>query len=330
MQLVYSDETRDSNGNLLQSSSSGWAEGAYGSPRPTRVEKTDERGQVTAAEFSYGSVYNQVTEVRDYDYGGTTLLRATRTEYQNSSNYTGYATSYGYVGRHIFNLPLNVEVYDSDNTTRLSRTEYQYDGQTLTDTPGVVMHDDANNPYAPPYEVCDCNVWDYWQINCLEWNCYWRSDYNSTTDYRGNVTQVTSYANAAPATPTGPITETRRYDVTGNLVTASTACCEQTSFNYTVDTQFAYPQSKTRGSATDAYAQVTTSATYDFNTGLMLSATDGNGRQSQTSYSFQSHHDFRFRLRRGGQSSTRYRSRWLFVATLQVRCRESFGASAGR
>jgi hypothetical protein len=63
-----------------------------------------------------------------------------------------------------------------------------------------------------------------------------------------------------------------------------TACCEQTSFNYTVDTQYAYPLSQTRGSATDALAQVTTSATYDFNTGLALSATDANGRVATTSY----------------------------------------------
>jgi YD repeat-containing protein len=68
------------------------------------------------------------------------------------------------------------------------------------------------------------------------------------------------------------------------LVTASTSCCEQTSFNYTVDTQYAYPISKTRGSATDPLAQVTTSATYDFNTGLVFSGTDANGRQSQTTY----------------------------------------------
>jgi RHS repeat-associated protein len=298
--LVFHDETRDSSGTLLQSSSSTWAEGAYGSPRPTRVEKTDEREQTTAAEFSYGSVYNQVIEVRDYDYGGTTLLRATRTEYQNSGNYTGSATSFGYVGRHIFNLPSNVEVYDSDNTTRLSRTEYQYDGQTLSAAPNVVQHDQAFNPHAADEGYC------YWDNDWSDPDCsgscppdvagcdgycpqIYYCPYNSATDYRGSVTQVTSYANATPATPTGPITETRRYDVTGNLVTASTACCEETSFRYGTDedpaaTQYAYVLSKTRGSATDAYAQVTTSATYDLNTGLGLSATDANGRQSQTSY----------------------------------------------
>jgi RHS repeat-associated protein len=280
--LVYSDETRDSSSNLLQSSSATWAEGAYNSPRPTRVEKTDERGQMTAAEFSYGSVYNQVTEVRDYDYGGTNLLRATRTGYQNSSSYTN---------RHIFNLPLSVEVYDSNSTTRLSRTEYQYDGQTLAATPNVVQHDQAFNPNAEAEGYC------YWQPDWNDPDCTGDCSsggcdgycpqievcpYNSATDYRGNVTQVTSYAEAVGLT--GAVTETRRYDVTGNLVTASTSCCEQTSFSYTSDTQYAYPQSKTRGSAADAYAQVTTSATYDFNTGLGLSATDANGRLSQTSY----------------------------------------------
>ena len=79
--------------------------------------------------------------------------------------------------------------------------------------------------------------------------------------------------------------ETRRYDITGNLVTASTSCCQQTSINYTSDTQYAYPQSQTRGSSDPNSAiHVTTSATYDFNTGLGLSATDPNGRTSQTSY----------------------------------------------
>ena len=282
--LVFYDETRDANNTLLQSSSSTWQPGAYDSPRPTRVEKTDERGQTTAAEFTYGSVYNQVTEVRDYDYGGATLLRATRTQYQSSSNYTS---------RHIFNLPLSVELYDSDNTTRLSRTDYQYDGQTLTQRADVIQHDFAFDPYAADEGYC---YWDYdWSDPDCSGSCnpelmgcdgycpqYYVCPYNPATDYRGSVTQVTSYSDATNLA--GALTETRRYDITGNLVTASTSCCEQTSFNYTVDTQYAYPQSKTRGSATDAYAQVTTSATYDFNTGLGLSATDANGRQAQTSY----------------------------------------------
>ncbi|HYJ88252.1 MAG TPA: hypothetical protein VEW46_19460 [Pyrinomonadaceae bacterium] len=65
-------------------------------------------------------------------------------------------------------------------------------------------------------------------------------------------------------------------------MTASSSCCEQTSINYTVDTQYAYPLSQTRGSETDPLAQLTTSATYDFNTGLVRSAMDANGKESET------------------------------------------------
>jgi RHS repeat-associated protein len=270
--LTYHDETYVIDGQPLQSSNSFWQPGAYDSPRPTRVEKTDERGQLTATEFSYGSVYNQVTEVRDYDYGGTTILRRTVTDYQNSTNYTG---------RHIFNLPLSIEIRDAANV-RLSRVDYQYDGQTLADTPDVVMHNETHNPYSPQWEQCDCYQWDQWQIECLQWICNWVSNYNPATDYRGNLTQLTNYADGAGLT--GTLTETRRYDITGNLIKTSVISGEQTTFNYTSNTQFAYATSQTLGSDSNAFAQVTTSSTYDFNTGLALSGTDANGRQSTTSY----------------------------------------------
>jgi RHS repeat-associated protein len=271
--VAYYDEVYVTAGQPLQSSSSTWQLGAYGAPRPLRIEKTDERGQTTAVEFSYGSVYNQVTDVREYNYGGTSLLRSVRTQYQNSASYTN---------NHIFNLPLSVEVYDPSNA-RLSRTEYQYDTQTLSDAPGVYMHDESHNPYAPSWEQCDCYQWDYWMIDCLQWNCYWVSNYNPATDYRGNVTQITVYADGPNLG--GAITENRNYDITGNVIKSSSSCCEQTSYTYTTDTQYALPQAKTRGSATDPYAQVTTSATYDFNTSLKLSSTDTNGRPSVHSYS---------------------------------------------
>jgi RHS repeat-associated protein len=297
--LIYEDRTftTDEN-NPLQKSISNWEPGAYESPRPTSVQKFDERGQMTAATFTYGSVYNQLIEVRDLGYSGE-LLRSTRTTYQNSTNYTGTCYSTGCYGRHIFNLPLTVEVYGPDNVTRVSRAEYQYDGQPLTAAPNVVMHDQAYNPHAEAEGFCywdydwndsDCNgscfpgCWECWQPPDCDGYCpqIYVCPYNSSTDFRGNLTQVTSYADAANLT--GAITETHRYDVTGNLVKTSTACCEQTTFNYTVNTQYAYPESQTRGSSTDPYAQMTTSAGYDFNTGLATSATDANGRPSSTEY----------------------------------------------
>jgi len=288
--LVYHDETYVTEGTVLQSTDVTWAQGAYGSPRPTRIEKRDERNQVTATEFSYGSVYNQVTDVRDYDYGGTTLLRSTRTTYQNSANYTGTCYSYGCYGRHIFNLPLTVEIYAGDNVTRVSRTEYQYDGQELTAAPNVVMHDQAANPHAEAEGFC---YWDYdWNDpdctgSCWDYNCdgycnqIWNCPYDYSTEFRGNVTQITSYADASALS--GAVTETRRYDVAGSLV-KKTVGPDQTTFSYSVNNQYLYPLSKTRGSATDPYAQITTSSTFDFSTDLVLSTTDGNGRLATTTY----------------------------------------------
>lgn len=275
--LVYLDETRDANNTLLQSSAATWESGAYNSPRPSRVEITDERNQTTATAFSYGSVYNQITEARNYDYGGQTLLRSTRTQYENSASYTS---------RHIFNLVKVVEVYASDNVTRVSRTEYQYDGQTLADAPGVVMHDEASNPYSPEYLIpgnCyyNCDYYCYYECEPDRW----ATDYNPATDYRGLITQVTKYANAGTEPASGAVIETRSYDITGNMVSASTSCCQLTSSSYTQATQYAYPVSQTRGSSDpNSPIHVTNSITYDFNTGLTLSATDPNGRVSQNSY----------------------------------------------
>lgn len=276
--LVYQDETRDAANTLLQSSYVHWQQGAYNSPRPWRMEATDERGQMTATELSYGAVYNQVTEVRNYDYGGAALLRVTRKEYENGASYTG---------RHIFNLVKSESLFDGDGVTRVSRTEYEYDGGMLADAPGAWMHQESHNPYAEWYEEpCDCwyeyNEWGYAEYVCHS-TC-WRTNYDPGTNFRGNVTKVTKYANAATLDPSTASVETRAYNKVGNMISASTSCCAQTTYNYTVDTQYAYPTAETRGSATDATARTTTSGTFDFNTGLPLSSTDENGRTTLLTY----------------------------------------------
>jgi RHS repeat-associated protein len=290
--LIFKDETYDTDGTtLLSRSEVTWAEGDYQSPRPTFMKVTTRQGGgsyvTTGTEFTYAPSpsLNQVTEVRNYDYGyvqggSNTLLRKTVTEYENSSNYTN---------RHIFNLPKIVNVYAGDGVTRVSRTEYTYDGGTLQNTPGVVQHSDQFNPYAPV--TTQPGHWITQCTGCPPCSCVpvWvppstYSAYKPETNYRGNVTQVKTYADATNPTEATAVVETSSYDINGNMVIASTSCCQQTSFNYTVATKYAYPESQTRGSATEALAQVTTSATYDFSTGLVLSAKDANERTSQTSY----------------------------------------------
>ena len=260
---IFEDNTYDVDGTtLLRKSTVTWAQGDYGSARPVRIEAFDELNQVTAAEFVYAPIpsYNQVTEVKDFDYGGTSLLRTTRVAYVNAAEY---------LNRHIFNLVRRVDVWDAGDTVRMSRIVYAHDEVLLEPATDVVQHDLAYDPY-------DSEFWD------------------PLTNFRGNVTSVTRYSEAANAPEqTGPgapdvgggITETRTYDITGNMVTASTSCCEQMSLGYTLNTQFSLPETQTRGSADpESPARITTNAIYDFNTSLMRYATDANQRQSQTTY----------------------------------------------
>lgn len=285
--LAQHTELRDTNNRLLQKSIISWELGAYKSPRVTRIETTDERNQVLATKFFYGPEHNRVTK---HDYGGV-MLRMEITEYESAP---------AYVRRHIFNLPKAIHVFegDIDHLDPVARTEYTYDGQPLAGAPGVVQHSEAHNPYAPKVWVpevctttCDPREPGGGAPSC-ETDCvpgHEEPVYDPATDYRGNITQVKRYPNAAnrtdPRNP--PITETRRYDTTGNLITATgTSCCEQLSFTYTPATQYAYPTAITRGASNpNSPARVTTTASYDFDTGLPLSMTDANGRSLELTYS---------------------------------------------
>ena len=161
------------NSVALSRSKAFWEIGAYNSPRPTRTETTDERGRTTATTFSYdpayGSLYNSVTDARLLGYSGE-LLRRMHTEYLNNGNYNGFLQNSGtlwwkqggglsggpiWSGSHIFNLVSVTEIYAGDDVTRLSRTEYQYDGPGLINNPGIVQHNHWYNPHTPDQEVCE-------------------------------------------------------------------------------------------------------------------------------------------------------------------------------
>lgn len=283
--LMYLDETRNGNAGdaLLQSSEVSWQQGAYLSPRPAWVKQTNEFGQATRKEYSYATTYNAVTSTRDYDFNNA-MLREVRTQYVTDANY-GY--------NHIFKLPAIVETYAGDGVTRVNRTEITYDEDAwnLAETPGVINHYNSYNPHAPQYWVDPyCIEYDPWYGYCTSWGGgYYESEYNPATAYRGLVTTIKSYADAASLNSNTAAIETRRYDMTGNLIKATRYCdastpCENIQTTFTSATQYAYPQSTTRGSESTANTQIVTSMVHDFNTGLVTMATDANGRSSHTNY----------------------------------------------
>lgn len=95
---------------------------------------------------------------------------------------------------------------------------------------------------------------------------------------RANPTSTTTYTD--PVTPSGGITKNFTYDSLGNLRTAQLNCCQLKTWAYS-STPYAYPDSVTSGSSSP---QLTTSATYDLNMGLVLTSTDPNSVQTILTY----------------------------------------------
>jgi YD repeat-containing protein len=98
------------------------------------------------------------------------------------------------------------------------------------------------------------------------------------------------------------IDHTATYDIAGNAITAQLDCCQQKSFVYSSAYFYGYVTSVTSGSG----PTLTTSTTYDLNTGLPGTVTDENSQQTSLFYNADSlrleHVDFAD----GGRTSYTY------------------------
>lgn len=160
----------------------------------------------------------------------------------------------------------------------------------------ALMHDPAYNPAAcnmyldmngtdpldpdcfPGLGYCDPNQspppgWYSCDGSCSYPRCV--NPYNTATNYRGNVTKIVRYGDAANSV--GVLTTTYTYDITGNMVTESNGCCQTKTYTYTKAYEYAWPTAVTRGSLTSA-------TTYDKNTGLVITSVDENGQTTGYEY----------------------------------------------
>jgi RHS repeat-associated protein len=258
-----------------------------GPPRVASVRVTDDGStpRTKGTVFSYTG-YNNVSAVSERDFTtdgsiSTTELRRTETTYVTSSNYTN---------RHLLHLPSTVKVFPGGSTIPASRVDYAYDDYgtnhaNLTARDDIIMHDPAFDPFHQTQENCnlECVAYDYYHghLECMDWQlvCNYNNPYDSSTDYRGNVTSVTTYPDANSTS--GTITHSTTYDIAGNVMTAQVDCCQLKSITYSGggtngNHDYAYPISVTSGNPSGL--NLTTSATYDYNTGLMATSTDENGQ----------------------------------------------------
>jgi RHS repeat-associated protein len=156
-----------------------------------------------------------------------------------------YLSDSPHISAHIYDRPSQVRIYDGYSNL-ISRADFAYDGGTLTSESGALQHD---------------------------------ANYGTSFTTRGIVTSVTRYTNAAAAS--GPITRAYTYDILGNQLTAQVDCCNLKTFTFSSATQFAYPDSLVRG---PSGIQFTTSWTYNFNTGLVITQSDENSQVTHLNY----------------------------------------------
>lgn len=248
-------------------------------PRVQKIETANEVGQVQATTFGYDA-YNNQTLVAEHDFAavGTVGAELRRTE-------TTYVSSGDWIYNHLYHLPLSVKRIV--NNAVVSRTEYQYDQNSLTDRANVVQYDQTFNPnnlttyQCNFHRVCD-EYSDTRSGRCSSWHTEYEycNTYNSRHNARGNVTTIKAFADPTNENDPKAQVTTLKYDITGNAVEAGLSCCNIKTWAYTIDSQYAYPISETKG----ADVQLTTSATYDFNTGLMKTATDENNQVTSYEY----------------------------------------------
>ncbi|MCC7307050.1 MAG: RHS repeat protein, partial [Acidobacteria bacterium] len=256
-----------------------WEQGANSqmagrdNPRLDKIEVTNDAGQTRATSFDY-DIYNNQTVVREHDFAaaGTLGTELRRTE-------TTYETGNGWIVNRLLHLPKEVKTIVGGQA--VSKTVYEYDNNGLdllvrrADISNSA-HDRRYNPNTPPRTGCfrNCNP-DI--IDC----CWEVPLYLEATRFRGNVTKITTFSDATLPVDQNASVSTMKYDITGNVTESSSSCCELKTTQYVVANQYAFPMSQTRSGQG---LSMTTSATYDLNTGLMKTATDENGQVSSLTY----------------------------------------------
>lgn len=261
-------------------------------PRVASIKVTNEAGKTTATVLTYddsNTPYNNVSKISEREFStdgsiSSTELRRTETTYVTSSNY---------INRRLLRLPSIVKVFPGGSTTPISRVDYTYDNYgsshaNLTARDDIIMHDPAFDPFQEAQEIWDwvCTDWGYNESGyvCFNWDFQvvdYYNPYDSNTDYRGNVTTVTTYPDAT--TTSGAITHGTTYDIAGNVITAQVDCCQLQSFTYsTANDDYAYPISITKGNPSGLH--LISSTSYDMNTGLVDTQTDANSQPTEFYY----------------------------------------------
>ena len=257
----------------------------------TSVEVTNDAGLKKATVFGYDTYGNQ-TSTRECDYGvalaactDSTALRRTVTSYETGS---------GWITANLLSLPKSITTIVGG--VNVSKTTLTYDHEVngvasaativkRSDIGNTNTHDTFFNPDEPGWWETICPDVDDPGQSALPGGCVeiYHPGYSGQSAYRGNVTKVTRFSDATLTSDPNADVSDYEYDIAGNLVSATLSCCNVKTIDYGANfaaTGYAYPVSETKGSS----PQLTNSATYNLNTGFVVSSTNENGQTTSYEY----------------------------------------------
>src|SRR5437660_347370 len=214
----------------------------------TQITVLEDNSTQNEVETVYDS-FGNLQVMFEHDWGTGTPGNILR-----RTNITYLSTS-PYIAANILNRPTLITTADGAGTIK-SRTLIAYDESGFINSPcitGAVQHND--------------------------------SAYGCSFTTRGNPTTSTTYTD--PVTPGGAIAKHQYYDSLGNLVKADANCCQQVQWNYSVTTNYTFPDSVLRGVGTGP--QLTRSVIYNSYTGFAAAFTDENAKTTTYAYTDPGH-----------------------------------------
>ena len=245
--LLTKTEIKNSGGTPMAKAEIAYANDPGGQPQVQNVISYDDAtptANQVKVDFDYDS-YGNVTNTRQYGFqesGQWKVRRRTRSVYKTDSSY---------VNAYLRSLVIESDVYDAQldtsdaNDILIAKSTYTFDDYNAMN--GMENYGGTANP--PGHD----------------------SSYDTTRTVRGNVTGKTVFTDVnLPASTTWLM----KLDIFGNVTKRQLTCCNEQTTTFTDTNGYALAETLTKGAS--GGPQVTTSATYDFNTSTTSTGTDPN------------------------------------------------------
>jgi RHS repeat-associated protein len=225
-------------------------------PRNMDTTVTLENGQSYKTTYQY-DCFNNVIETDEFDYGTAAPTRITKNTYLTVQTVGGSTTDYVNAANDLSKILFLRRLLTNKTLTpgagapaAVTTYNYDEDGSPLTDRPSIIGHSSA---FAQSYRA------------------------------RGNLTSATIYTNASPLS--GPLTTSSTYDIAGNVVSNTDPMGHVTRYDFDpTGNAFAFVSTTTLPAADATSPALFSSEAHDFNTGLLISATDLNGQHTMRRY----------------------------------------------